>query len=139
MLIYCLICLISYSRGWRAFYSQEGIFKVLPALFCSTVPKDRFPGDLIQQFLKQPKVRFPEVQGPDCTLCQACVPQDHKLKQDVVAVAQAASFTISLVLVSTRSINASTLMGLSNTQTRNLSPVDSKSLLNCLQLNILFS
>ena len=139
MVVSVLFFLFSRTGRQRAFYSQEGIFKVLPALFCSTVPKDRFPGDLIQQFLKQPKVRFPEVQGPDCTLCQACVPQDHKLKQDVVAVAQAASFMISLALVSTRSSNASTLMGLSNTQTRNLSPVDSKSLLNCLQLNILFS
>ena len=30
------------------FYSQKGILKELPVVFCSHVPKDSFPGDLIQ-------------------------------------------------------------------------------------------
>lgn len=36
--------------------SQKDVLKVLPALFCSYVPEDSFPADLIQQFLKQSEV-----------------------------------------------------------------------------------
>lgn len=36
------LCLISCAEGWRAL-----------ALFCSSIPKDSFPGDPIQKFLEQ--------------------------------------------------------------------------------------
>ena len=70
--------------------SQKGILKVLPTLFCSSVPKGSFPGYHIQQFLKQSEV-CSSGQGPDSTLCQACPPPDHKLDQGTAVVAQAAS------------------------------------------------
>jgi len=35
---------------------QKGILKKLPFLLCSFVPKNSFPGDLIQKFLKQMKL-----------------------------------------------------------------------------------
>jgi len=70
--------------------SQKHILKVLPALFCSFDPKDIFPGDLFQQFLKQPDVCSPEVQDADSSLCQAHIPLDDWLDQCMVAAAQVA-------------------------------------------------
>jgi len=62
-------------------HSHKGVLKELPALLHSFVSKDSFPGDLIQQFLKQPEVHAPNIQSPDPALYQACIPQDHKLNQ----------------------------------------------------------
>jgi len=70
---------------------QKGVLKEPPALFHSCVPKDSFPGDPIQQFLKQPEVHSPEVQGPDSVLYQIYLPQDQELNQDLIATAQTAS------------------------------------------------
>ena len=44
----CLLCLISYSGGWRAGLLSERCLKELLALFSSYVPKNSFPGDPIQ-------------------------------------------------------------------------------------------
>lgn len=52
---------------------------------------DFFPGNLIQQFLKQPQVHSLEVQHPDSTLCQAHILQDCELSQGMIDTAQTAS------------------------------------------------
>ena len=57
---------------------QKSVLKELPVFFCSCVPKDSFPGDLIQQFLKQSEVLLSKVQGPDAAFCQAHILQDYK-------------------------------------------------------------
>jgi len=49
------------------------------------------------------------------------------------------SFMISFVLVSTRSNSASPLVSLSNTWTRKLPSMDYRSVLDCVQLSLLFS
>ena len=64
---------------------------VLTLLICSHVPKDSFPGDLIQQFLRHPEFCSPDVQDPDSILCQAHTPQDHKLNHGMFSMAQTAS------------------------------------------------
>ena len=116
--------------------SKKHILKVLPSLFCSFVPKDSFPGDLFQQFLKQPEVHSLEVQCSDSTLCQAHNPWDHELDQDTVTAAQASpdltSLTISSTTVSTRSRNTSLLVDTFNTWTRKLPSIDSSSILDRL-------
>ena len=72
-------------------HSQKGVLQELPALFCSYALKGIFPGDPTQQFLEQPEVHSPEVQDPESTFCQACIPPDHKLHQGMITAAQAAS------------------------------------------------
>jgi len=74
--------------------SQKGIFKESPALLHSFVSKESFPGDLIQQFLKQPQVCSPKVQGPGSTLFQVHISQDHECNQGMVAAVEATSLTI---------------------------------------------
>ena len=60
--------------------SQKCVLKELSPLFHSLVP-DGFPGDPIQQFLKQTEVHFPDIQSSDSALCQAYIPRDYELKQ----------------------------------------------------------
>ena len=71
--------------------SQNSVLKELPALLWSYALKDSFPGDPTQQFLEQLEVCSPEAQGPSSAFCQARILQDHKLHQDMVTTAQAAS------------------------------------------------
>ena len=78
-------------RDGELLHSQKGILKEKLSLFHFFVSKVSFPGDLIQQFFKQPEVCSLKVQHPDFTLCQAPVLYDHKLNQGMVVVAQAAS------------------------------------------------
>ena len=79
MLVSCLLCLLSYSKGQRALVLSEEH----PSRVASFVSKESIPGDLDQQFCKQPKVRSSKVQGPDLTLCQAHIPQDQELNQSM--------------------------------------------------------
>jgi len=51
---------------------QKGIPEEWTTFFCSFLSKDCFPGDFIQQFLKQPEVCSPEVQTPDSSLPCPC-------------------------------------------------------------------
>lgn len=73
------------------FCYQKGVCEELPAWFCSYVPVNSFAGELIQQFLKQPGVRSPEVQGTDF----------DELSWGMVATAQNASLMSSSALVGT--------------------------------------
>jgi len=97
---------------------QKDILNEQPAFFHSFVSKDSFPGDLIQQFLKQPEVHAPNIQGPDPTLYQACIPQDHKLNQRQLLQPRLPPILTSLMIFSTLMSNkpssALPLVGLSN-------------------------
>ena len=71
--------------------SQKGILEEQPALLNIFVFKDSISWDLGQQFLEQLKVHSSKVQGPDTTLCQAHMAQDHEFDLGMVTAAQAAS------------------------------------------------
>ncbi|KAK4828558.1 hypothetical protein QYF61_027527 [Mycteria americana] len=129
MLVSSLPCLISYIWGLRALALMESILKDLPALFCSLVPEDQFPGEL--------EFYFPKIQGPDYTPRLPHIPQDCELHQCPRLPPILTSRISSLALVTIRSSIASPWVGVSITWVKKLSSMHSMSVLNCLQLTVL--
>jgi len=64
-------------------YSQIGVLKELPGLFCSYIPMAISWGIQSSHSLNSLKVTF-LVQGTESALCQASIPWDHELNQGMV-------------------------------------------------------